>query len=166
MAGTLEGVVFCEKNDDSTLRTHSLSHSLPDGSCTSVSFEPVTNHSLVSFRPGRLCPQSRHLVGQVVQSSEEFNFPVVHQFQGSPANKLLSKSVLYSKPGDEQGQLFAAFGNESKKTAQIYNCSSGELTQELSGDREPVLDILPFFVNTDSFLSLLTSHKLLIYKWT
>ena len=62
MAGTLEGVVFCEKKEDSSLKTYPLSHYLPEGSCTSVSHESITNHCLVSFRPGKRSPQSRHLV--------------------------------------------------------------------------------------------------------
>ena len=50
--------------------------------------------------------------------------------------------------------------------AQVYDCSTGDLSQELSGSGEPVLDLSPFTVNSDNYLGLLTAHKLLVYKWT
>ena len=48
---------------------------------------------------------------------------------------------------------------------QVWRCSTGQQLQELSGDGEPVIDITPFTVNSSDYLALLTSHKLLVYKW-
>ena len=48
---------------------------------------------------------------------------------------------------------------------QVWQCSTGQQLQDLSGDGEPVIDITPFTVNNADYLSLLTSHKLLVYKW-
>ena len=48
---------------------------------------------------------------------------------------------------------------------QVWQCSTGQQLQDLSGDGEPVIDITPFTVNNVDYLALLTSHKLLVYKW-
>ncbi|XP_066020492.1 E3 ubiquitin-protein ligase rfwd3.L-like [Pocillopora verrucosa] len=55
----LEGASFWEKTPGADFVPHCLT--LPEGSCTSLSFEPSTRHCLFSFRPSKKFPQTRHL---------------------------------------------------------------------------------------------------------
>ena len=59
LAGTLQGAVFWEKKSENYL-PHGLT--ALQGSCTSVSFEPLTRHCLTSFRPSLKQPNCRHVV--------------------------------------------------------------------------------------------------------
>ena len=57
--------MLCEKAREEGLTISPFASGLnPEGACTCVSFDPLTQHCLASFRPGRRYPQSRHLVSR------------------------------------------------------------------------------------------------------
>ena len=78
LAGTLEGVVFWEKKLEKF-----IPHGLVtlDGSCTSVTFEPLTRHCLASFRPSKRHPHCRHIVSVLIVMGTPWRNPTCNKWK-------------------------------------------------------------------------------------
>ncbi|XP_019851837.1 PREDICTED: E3 ubiquitin-protein ligase RFWD3-like [Amphimedon queenslandica] len=168
LAGTLDGGLFWEKPSASeSYKLHPFSYL--SGNCTSISFEPVTRHCMASFRPSKRLPASRHIVCQLKNTplTEPISCQVVHSFNGGTTNRVLSRSLLFQRPGTV-GQLLVAYGNESLNKTCLCDVGSAAAIQNLSTDREPCLDIVSITHpnERDALLALLTEHKLHLYQWT
>lgn len=59
----LEGASFWEKTTGADYLPHTMT--LPEGCCSSLSFEPTTRHCLFSLRPSKKFPHTRHLICQL-----------------------------------------------------------------------------------------------------
>ncbi|PFX34109.1 E3 ubiquitin-protein ligase RFWD3-like [Stylophora pistillata] len=181
----LEGASFWEKTPGADFVPHCLA--LPEGSCTSLSFEPSTRHCLFSLRPSKKFPQTRHLVCQLqgkgvgvsmaraqaegVGSMEAggddaslCTCQAVNQCVGGPTQKLLSKSRLFTCPND-YNTLMVAAGDESFSSTLIWNGSNGNQLQKLPNQGKEILDVLPFAANGNDYLATIDEQKLSVYKW-
>ncbi|RMX38139.1 hypothetical protein pdam_00022706 [Pocillopora damicornis] len=174
----LEGAFFWEKTPGADFVPHCLT--LPEGSCTSLSFEPSTRHCLFSLRPSKKFPQTRHLVCQLqgkgvgvsmarAQAERAGNMEdgdddaslctcqAVNQCVGGPTQKLLSKSRLFTCPDDCNTLMVAAdFDMEWQNGNQL---------QKLPNQGKETLDVLPFGVNGNDYLATIDEQKLSVYKW-
>ncbi|XP_078366102.1 E3 ubiquitin-protein ligase rfwd3.S-like isoform X1 [Oculina patagonica] len=185
LACKLEGASFWEKTPGADYLPHHFT--LPEGSCTSLSFEPSTRHCMFSLRPSKKFPQTRHLVCQLqgngigvstaraqaeravdVEGSDQeaslCTCQAINQCVGGPTQKLLSKSRLFTCP-DDRNTLMVAAGDESSSSTLIWNGSNGKQLQKLSNQGKEILDVLPFAANGSDFMASIDEQKLTIYKW-
>ncbi|KAK2566406.1 E3 ubiquitin-protein ligase RFWD3 [Acropora cervicornis] len=181
----LEGASFWEKTTGADYLPHTMT--LPEGCCSSLSFEPTTRHCLFSLRPSKKFPHTRHLICQLqgngigistaraeteraqnTETSEQAGSlctcQAVNQCVGGPSQKLLSKSRLFTDP-DDSNVLMVAAGDESSSSTLIWNGSSGSQLQKLPNQGKETLDILPFAANGSNFLAIIDEQKLNVYKW-
>ncbi|XP_068709134.1 E3 ubiquitin-protein ligase rfwd3.S-like [Montipora capricornis] len=181
----LEGASFWEKTTGADYLPHNLT--LPEGCCSSLSFEPTTRHCLFSLRPSKKFPHTRHLICQlqgngvgISTARAEMERPAdtettqheaslctcqaVNQCVGGPLQKLLSKSRLFTNP-DDHNILMVAAGDESSSSTLIWNGSSGSQLQKLHNQGKETLDVLPIAANGNDFLATIDEQKLTIYKW-
>ncbi|XP_066279408.1 E3 ubiquitin-protein ligase rfwd3.S-like isoform X2 [Branchiostoma lanceolatum] len=166
LLGTLRGGCFWEKTS-----TEYRPHPLPmEGSCTSLKFEHTTRHCLASFRPDKnhnstrhlLCELESRLVGE--DGRNQCSCHVMHTFYGGSTQKLLTRSALFTSPGDP-GQILVCAGDEASTSAQLWSASTAAWLQKIPTDG-PVLDVCPFSINSKHQLSVLTDKLLRIYSWT
>lgn len=182
----LEGASFWEKTPGADYLPHHLT--LPEGSCTCLSFEPTTRHCMFSLRPSKKFPQTRHLVCQLqgngigvstaraqaeraaeTEATEEAEASLctcqaINQCVGGTTQKLLSKSRLFTCP-DDPNTLMVAAGDESSSSTLIWNGSNGNQLQKLPNQGKETLDVLPFAANGNDFMAAIDEQKLTIYKW-
>lgn len=153
--------VYEKKNDDYKL------HVLPiEGSLTSLYFERITRHMLVTLRPNAKYPGVRHsvfkLVAQQEMEASVISCAEVYTFKGGNTQKLLSRNALIHDPGTD-GNLFACACDEGSQSVLIWDVTTSELKQKLGSDL-PVLDICQF-TQENSYLMSLTEKQATIFKW-
>lgn len=181
----LEGASFWEKTPGTDYLPHNLT--LPEGCCSSSSFDPSTRHCMFSLRPSKKFPHTRHLVCQlqgngigvstaraqaeratdaeaVDQEASLCTCQAINQCVGGPSQKLLSKSRLFPSP-DDNNTLMVAAGDESSSSTLIWNGSNGSQLQKLPNQGKETLDVLPFAANGNDFLATIDEQKLTVYKW-
>jgi len=181
----LEGASFWERTPGADYLPHHLT--LPEGCCSSLSFEPSTRHCLFSLRPSKKFPHTRHLVCQlqgngvgvstaraqteragdadaIDQEASLCTCQAINQCVGGSSQKLLSKSRLFTSP-DDQNTLMVAAGDESSSSTLIWNGSNGSQLQKLPNQGKETLDVLPFAANGNDFMATIDEQKLTVYKW-
>lgn len=185
LACKLEGASFWEKTPGADYLPHQLT--LPEGSCTSLSFEPSTRHCMFSLRPSKNFQHTRHLVCQLQgngigvstaraeaersadaettdQEASLCTCQLINQCVGGPTQKLLSKSRLFTSP-DDHNTLMVAAGDESSSSTLIWDGRNGSQLQKLPNQGKETLDVLPFAANGSDFLATIDEQKLTVYKW-
>lgn len=166
LMGTLGSSTFWEKASFSESFTPHPLHTLPEGACTCLSFDQATRHCLASFRPSKRSPHSRHILCQLHNTpvDQPFSCQLVHQFTGGGTHKLLSRSKLFQRPGNDD-RLLAAFGDEGTSSVQVWDVSTTSKLQQLSLGDGAALDMVPFASNDRDYLAVLTAAKLRVYHW-
>ncbi|KAL5464066.1 hypothetical protein EMCRGX_G033025 [Ephydatia muelleri] len=165
LMGTLGGCVFWEKGQAEDRFTPHAVHGLPEGACTSLSFDVVTRHCLASHRPSKSSPHSRHTLFQLLGTGGD-GVPCqpLHQFIGGSSHKLLSHSRLFQRPGSED-RLMVAFGDEATNTTHIWDATTQSHLQHLPADNQPTLDVLSYASSGADHLAILTESKVFVHQW-
>ncbi|EDO47854.1 predicted protein, partial [Nematostella vectensis] len=172
LVGKLEGACFWESTFGVDYLPHLLT--LPEGSCTALSFESQSRKCMFSLRPSKNSPNTRHVVKNdpngtnttdaSTTGSSLCTCNALVQCTGGPIQKLLSRPALFPHP-DDGNRLLVAAPDEASKSTLIWDGNVAKRTQKLPDQGEPVLDVKPFAVNGSQFLTTITEQKLNIYKW-
>ncbi|KAK3735543.1 hypothetical protein QZH41_016125, partial [Actinostola sp. cb2023] len=177
----LGGACFWESTFGVDYVPHVLT--LPEGSCTSLSYEPTTRHCMFSLRPSKNFNKTRHMVSQLqgngiaIATARAQNAGTTEgnegslvtctalaQCTGGSIQKLLSRSVLFTNP-DNSEKLIVAAPDEAAKATLLWDGKTGHQFQKLPNQSDAVLDVLPFAVNGHHFLTSITEQKLDVYRW-
>ncbi|KAK7076001.1 RING finger and WD repeat domain-containing protein 3 [Halocaridina rubra] len=134
-----------------------------EGPFSSVSFEKLTRHFMVSCRPCQKHPHARHIVCELHNACNAVTANVIHTFKGGTTQKMLSRSCLIAHPFKE-GNVLACASDESTQSTFIWDVSSGLCLQQLKCS-ETVIDMVPVRCGQNAYLTLLTEKSVRFYKW-
>ena len=169
LVGTLQGGWFARKEDDDTFTDHQLI--LPEGSCTSLYFDPGSRHALLSQRPGKHSARTRHTILKLAGEGSGENLlraDVVRQVYGGNKAQSLTRSLLYTVADVPEPRMMIAAGDEASNMTFVWDGARGEELQRLPNSSRgsgPVFDVVSFEAYNAHFLATLTAQKLSFYSW-
>lgn len=132
-----------------------------DGPFVSMSYDPQTEHVLLSTRPSQNHPQGRHILANIFKLGENLcSLQVLHTFTGSKVQSQLSRSCQVAT----RDNIVVAAYMEDSRLLQTWDSKSGQRTQGFEM-AEKVLDTCPIYLNTATHLAALTDTKCRVYKF-
>lgn len=152
--------LFVDRNDSNPSENvphHSLGLA---GPFVSMRYSRETKHLMVSSRPNLQSPYARHIVTTLNMSSmNTVNCNIIHSFQGSQVQKLLSRSCQMQVRGD----VFVAAHNEARTCVDLWSVTSG-VKKNVISVTHPVLDLCHVETFSGNFLCALNDKRADLFK--